>query len=292
MPVMNLAHASLKAAQAERHLITGMRELSAWIDGGGAGLTWYEDDSCAYWSLLLEVEAPPPVDACLYFADFFVNARAALDYVAWHVYLLHNPGGQARVEFPIIKEGETWPPNKRGVPNASDDHAALFARAQDEGGDNMLVMLRDFSNSQKHRTLSIMSTGYQPEFEVQLPTGPTGSYPSVGTWTRVRSLETPGTWPILVTSMVDKDAQVVERDGSSIFGQVQPRVTIPLAVSDGENYLELHMMVAQLEIVERVIASFEAGDPNATAESRFKPPSDEALADDEMMIPALRYPRQ
>ena len=113
------------------------------------------------WQLLVEIHDPPLDDWGFNFGDAVHNLRACLDNMAWALAnTLGPPKKPKQVQFPIVTREANWKDERRRIselpPRAQTaiEQIQPFQRPRGTNGkpaEDPLVMLAEFSNSDKHR---------------------------------------------------------------------------------------------------------------------------------------------
>lgn len=131
------------------------------------------------------VPDPPPLNPkwAIYMGEAIYNLRAALDYLVYSLAYLDSGSEQKGTQFPIVDSPEDFQRllNSRKTPlsGVSNVHVAALEGLQPypgrDGLDSLwLAQLRDFSNPDKHRRLTILKprTGTVTSWSVGAPSKP------------------------------------------------------------------------------------------------------------------------
>lgn len=255
---MDLTGARGKVARAEHHLRDARDIFKEWRE---KNIVWeyLADEMFAWSSWTMKVLESPPDELSLVFGDFFSNARAALDFVAWEIFRASNPGQKDEmVYFPIVRPGGVWA-SSRKIRNASQGHLELLRLAQDTPPSNMLFMLNEFANAQKHRTLHLLAMGADGETTFTLPTVPPGLEFVMVMNSDPTPLE-PFTSHIIATYYFYSEESDVAAERPAGFEFARPNQPERLfQLTDGEHTLNLDHLAVQLEIVRKIVESFVDG---------------------------------
>jgi hypothetical protein len=108
---------------------------------------------------------PPPLSWPLVAGDAIQNMRAALDHAVWAAWQSENEGDGRHTQFVIADSPENFGTESRrrleGVPAYVRDVVERwqpYNRWPQDPSAEMLVALRELSNTDKHRTLSVIAT--------------------------------------------------------------------------------------------------------------------------------------
>lgn len=173
--------AFLKLKWANHHLETLQQAIQDWRNHNPyeiVGNIVREGDIRKY---LITVKERIPVhsDFSLMVGDVCNNARSALDYGLWELWLLTDPAFDQRVYFPIFDSvGEFNKRAKRHIGNLTANQREIIEGLQPYNTENKtLSILRDLNNSDKHRRIQIFAVTAKSEtFELETLKG----YPAVG----------------------------------------------------------------------------------------------------------------
>lgn len=164
-----LKDARAKLDRAGEHLETLKTEIENFRKADSHAIDAYTDsDTGAY---LLRVDpnfVPPRMGAIV--GDVLCNLRPTLDYLVYALAYLDSGSAQAGTQFPIC-DTKTFFRKKKGswLKGVSPEHVAAIEALQPyDGRDEQLWLraLRDLSNPDKHRHLSVVATQVEGAFEV------------------------------------------------------------------------------------------------------------------------------
>jgi len=107
--------------------------------------------------------SPPPPEWALRLGDVVANYSAALDHVAWSIYLRGASVGsltedeERRVYYPVARSDNSFRQQiKVRLPGATDADVAIVRRYQPDSQEHCLMVLKDSSNLDKHRALQVL----------------------------------------------------------------------------------------------------------------------------------------
>ena len=165
-----LESATLKLERANLHTKTLERELRGFFKGQPepAFRGQFEDNltRCVFY-VERGYERPPGDPFSLILGDALHNLRCSLDHIAWQLVRSGgdpNPDRPTDVQFPIYSTEGSFDSNRaRRLPGVAGGPVEVIKSRLSEKGwdnpDNPLIMLRDLSNADKHRTLHLIVTG-------------------------------------------------------------------------------------------------------------------------------------
>lgn len=150
-PMVKVGHA-LDQARVLR------RQVGEWEDGGHVWLDLtLSDDGRAITSVLRVSELPPLVAYSLALGDVVHSARSALDSLVWELCQLTGERIEKPelVQFPIASTGGDFRSRKRALVTMPNEQLGRIRSiqpfAQPSGGGDVLSLVRDISNTDKHR---------------------------------------------------------------------------------------------------------------------------------------------
>jgi hypothetical protein len=123
------------------------------------------------WQLIVDIDQPPLDDWGHAFGEAVHNLRACLDNLAWALANLDgSPSKPKRVQFPIVKDKSDWNAGKSRIAELPDSAQRAIEQLQPfqrtggsdgTAGNDQLVLLADFSNTDKHRVALLPEVGYE-----------------------------------------------------------------------------------------------------------------------------------
>lgn len=176
-----LDEVSLKLEWANHHLETLQQAIQAWRKQRPyeiVGNIVHEGDVRKY-LLTAKVSIPIHSDFSLLVGDICNNARSALDYTLWQLWLLTDPAFDGIVYFPICDSlGEFNKRAKKDIRGLTAKQRAIIEELQPYNtGSKAFSILRDLNNSDKHRRIQFFAVTAKTEtFEIETLKG----YPAVG----------------------------------------------------------------------------------------------------------------
>jgi hypothetical protein len=164
-----LAGAKSKVRRAGEHLKSLKKEVRTFREQRSCSIGRYtQPDTGVYF--LYAAPKPVPTEISTLAGDVLCNLRPALDYLIFDLATLDSGETQDGTQFPICDSPELFKrKTKSWLKGVSENHIAGIEGLQPyKGGDRSqwLAWLRDLSNPDKHRELSVIATGIAGDFEV------------------------------------------------------------------------------------------------------------------------------
>jgi hypothetical protein len=173
------AESLLKKVEAryDRVLVQGEElggSIQAWIANNGIiGRAEIADDRLS-WSLHVEAGNPPLEDWGHLYGEAVHNLRACLDNLAWALANLDGPPQKPKaVQFPIVDDRTKWEFERSRVaelPLAAREAIELIqpfqrdVESSDAPSKDALVLLRDMTNTEKHRVALLNRPGFSGDW--------------------------------------------------------------------------------------------------------------------------------
>lgn len=160
--VLDLTDSRARIAEAKSQYGELMGAFMGWMEGGGIGVRTVRHPQFAMYLWEVAVTAEPAKNLPLLSGQIINNIRAALEYVAFQIYLVAGgePDGKRAesVAFPIVNTESPWDSVVRrkvpGVwPEAADRLKAAQPFSQEGKEANALRTLRGLGGTDKHRNL-------------------------------------------------------------------------------------------------------------------------------------------
>jgi hypothetical protein len=251
---MRTTDAELRLKRARSHLDDALTLLKEWMTTGGYVWQYVEDPDLAVSAWVLVVNRPIPELFPVLIADFYSNAMAALDYLAWAAFLEGGGNPKERIYFPIVAPEKSWH-NTKKVPKASEGFLAIVESEQDVPPENLLFMIGVMNNPGKHQALHLAALSTDGHTSMQMPLVPDGL--SLGMEIGAQLLPMPDFGPLVVSRYYlfqegDATLSVVPRPPTFQFEQpALPERSF--VISDGSNHMALGLLEHQLDRVERIV---------------------------------------
>lgn len=161
--------AGAKLDRAGEHLDTLKTELGEFQEADSHSIDAHTDpDSGAYLLRVQPNAVPPKISAIV--GDVLCNLRPTLDYLVYALAYLDSGSPQEGTQFPICDTRSYFKRKRKGwLKGLSPDHVAAIEALQPyDGRDELLWLrtLRDLSNPDKHKHLSVVATAVEGAFEV------------------------------------------------------------------------------------------------------------------------------
>lgn len=96
--------------------------------------------------------APPKVRRLI--GEIVQNLRKALDYLVYELACFDSKDSAEKTQFVIVDSEDEFRKNLWHLKGLSGEHRAMFERLQPYNGCNWTKLIRDISNSDKHKTLT------------------------------------------------------------------------------------------------------------------------------------------
>ena len=167
---VNLTSVRAKLSRSQEHAQTFKTEFMAWSERNPYSLIKKRNADCTRHSIIIHVNEPPPIQRwSLLIADSFHNLRNALDHliyaIATHEASPNKPPHERSLQFPITDSKDSFEiAIKRYQLGAiSDPVRSAIENAQPYNRAHptlppLFSVLRDFTNSDKHKLLHLALT--------------------------------------------------------------------------------------------------------------------------------------
>jgi hypothetical protein len=161
--------ARAKLDRAGEHLDTLKREISDFQQADSHSIDAYTDPETGAYLLRVQPNAVPSKISAIV-GDVLCNLRPTLDYLVYALAYLDSDAPQEGTQFPICDTADNFRRKRKGwLKGLSADHVAAIEDLQpyDERDELLwLRTLRDLSNPDKHKHLSVVATAVEGAFEV------------------------------------------------------------------------------------------------------------------------------
>lgn len=163
-----LAGIAAKVTRAREHLETLEAATQAFVEAQPHKLTFEFDQQSRDYLIRAHVEHSPPVMLGVMLGDYLHNLRSALDHLVWQIVVAEGNTPGRWNEFPIVAEEAQFRsgvlvPRQRGkrspLLGVGDQAVQIVQSCQpyhpppEPGAVNLLAVLHDFSNIDKHRVV-------------------------------------------------------------------------------------------------------------------------------------------
>ena len=170
MPGKEFVSCWLKISRAEEHFNTLKSEIASWAKSGAYSIVKQCDSEGRRHSLVLNMKGQQPFDKwSLIASDCVQNLRGALDHSVYAL-AIQNSGGSpppnaSKLQFPICDSLAAFDleVKKKRISGLSSKAQAFIEQAQPYNRWHpelppILSVLRDFSDSDKHRLLNVAAS--------------------------------------------------------------------------------------------------------------------------------------
>lgn len=161
--------ARAKLDRAGEHLETLKTELGDFQEADSHSIDAHSDPETGAYLLRVQPNAVPPKISAIV-GDILCNLRPTLDYLVYALAYLDAGSPQEGTQFPICDSADYFKRKRKGwLKGLSPDHVAAIEDLQPyDGRDELLWLrtLRDLSNPDKHKHLSVVATAVEGAFEV------------------------------------------------------------------------------------------------------------------------------
>jgi hypothetical protein len=161
--------ARAKLDRAGEHLDTLKTELGDFQEADSHSIDAHTDSESGAYLLRVQPNGVPPKIGAIV-GDVLCNLRPTLDYLVYALAYLDSGSPQEGTQFPICDTATKFKgKRKTWLKGLSPDHiAAIEALQPYDGRDELLWLrtLRDLSNPDKHKHLSVVATAVEGAFEV------------------------------------------------------------------------------------------------------------------------------
>lgn len=168
---LDLTSVRAKLTRSQEHTQAFKNEVLAWTERHPYSLLQKKNSDCTRHSLIIRVNEPPPLQRwSLMIADAFNNLRSALDHlvyaIAVHEAAPNVPARERKLQFPITDCGVRFDSavnERHNLGAITEPVRAAIKNAQpynrpDPTLPPLLAILRDFTNSDKHKLLHLALT--------------------------------------------------------------------------------------------------------------------------------------
>ena len=161
--------ARAKLDRAGEHLETLKTELGDFQEADSHSIDAHSDPESGAYLLRVQPNAVPPKISAVV-GDVLCNLRPTLDYLVYALAYLDSDSPQEGTQFPICDTTTKFKgKRKTWLKGLSPGHVAAIEGLQPYDGRNELLWLRtlrDLSNPDKHKHLSVVATAIEGAFEV------------------------------------------------------------------------------------------------------------------------------
>lgn len=161
--------ARAKLDRAGEHLDSLKAELGDFQEADSHSIDAHTDSESGAYLLRVQPNAVPPKISAIV-GDVLSNLRPTLDYLVYALAYLDSDSPQEGTQFPICDTATKFKgKRKTWLTGLSPEHVAAVEDLQPyDGRDELLWLrtLRDLSNPDKHKHLSVVALGVEGAFEV------------------------------------------------------------------------------------------------------------------------------
>ena len=159
--------ALLKLKWANDHFYALQQTIQNWRDSHPYEIDgrMVSNKNMRQYLLTVKENIPIPAEFSLMVGDICNNARSALDYALWQLWLLANPAFNGNVYFPNSDSLNSFSSRSKGnIGGLTSAQKAIIERLQPYNtGDKELSILRDLNNSDKHRIIQLFAVSAKTE---------------------------------------------------------------------------------------------------------------------------------
>ena len=155
----SLHNAYERVARAKQHLMTLKRRIASfWRLNPKLAVSF--GSATTGTKTLTDTPIPPLIEILV--GEIVYNLRAALDYLIYELAILDSGQVQKRTQFPIVDKSSDWANNCRQykVDKLTKRHKSEILALQPFSGCKWTQTLREISNPDKHRHLTIAAAGF------------------------------------------------------------------------------------------------------------------------------------
>jgi len=165
---LDLSSVRAKLAHSAKHAQAVHNEVAAWMDRNPYSILQKVNADSTRYAIIIRINEPPPLDEwSLVIADCIYSLRCCLDHlvyaIACHEALPKSPSHEGRLQFPITDDRANFDDAvicRKQLGTISDPVRAAIEFYQPYNRPHadlppLLGILRDFSNRDKHKLLSL-----------------------------------------------------------------------------------------------------------------------------------------
>lgn len=158
----SLANPRAKLERAQEHLISLDAATGEFFDTEPYEIVGEFDTKTSEYLFRVKVLKEPPPRLGVILGDYVHNLRSALDQLAWQLVLLGGGSPDRDTSFPIVRNSSHFEHTaKRSLGGLIPEHVAQIEALQpyhagDRAPSHLLTLLRELSNTDKHRVIHPM----------------------------------------------------------------------------------------------------------------------------------------
>lgn len=267
---LDVSGAESKIAWASEVLERSLRNYDIWSKSNLVVTSLIDPDKI-FQKWVLHVKSLPPSDVILGFGDTLSNARSALDYLAWQIFVASGGDPSSKearyIYFPIASDSVDFNKQRKSKLKGAWSEAVELARSLQDYAVGIphyraLQGLESLCNSQKHRALHFAAVS--PEFETSYQKG---HWPVVDGELLVldyTALENVPLYPNVTLTLArywiqDEEDKLNESPLPRQTGVNYPSIEPPtryVSITDGEQWIHVHQLAELVMRVRDIVSEF------------------------------------